>query len=100
MSAAKIALVLVCLAVVGANANNCGTCQQSSCTPADDLKCDWGIVWDDCNCCHVCTQGPSEKCGGEGNKFGKCGVGLTCVPSSPKGSEGTCQRQLLPVHQP
>ncbi|XP_068202948.1 insulin-like growth factor-binding protein 7 [Palaemon carinicauda] len=98
MSALKITLLFVSLAVIGTSANTCSTCQLSSCTPVDNLDCDWGIVRDDCNCCHVCTQGPGERCGGDGNRFGKCGVGLTCVPSSASGTEGICQRGFLPVN--
>jgi hypothetical protein len=57
---------------------SCLSCEEVTCTPANELKCKGGLTRGICGCCDVCAKVGGEKCGGLWNMHGTCDSGLRC----------------------
>jgi len=85
-SSCKLAVVIGVLTLVM-------RAESLSCGPdACDKPC--GLVFcpspeqqgkDLCGCCHICLQGPGEKCGGPFNIEGQCATNLACQKEDTEG---------------
>ena len=66
-------------------------CDQSSC--GQPRACPQGYAMEPCGCCTLCAKLEGEECGGFGNRFGSCGIGLYCNKTSDSlQSTGNCTR--------